>query len=361
MAKSRSAAQATRRGRRRVNRPPPGTHPGHLNLDPNAAPTKVRVLSYGPDAVQEADSVVPAEVAGYFGAGQVTWVDVTGLGSEAALRALGEQFGLHRLALEDVVNVYQRPKVDSFGDHFHVVLRQPRLNGHVDIEQVTIFAGPGWLLSFREQADGSFEQVRQRIRNPERPIRRRGSDYLAYALIDAILDTYFPIMEHLGDQLEALQEEIMARPRRELLRPVHETRHSLSTVRRATWPMREMLNAMIRDPLPGMTEETRTYLRDCYDHAILAMELAESYRDAGAELMDLYLSSVGNRTNEIVKVLTITGAVFIPITFVASVYGMNFTSLPGLTMPHGYLMVALLMAGIAAAMLLFFWRKGWLD
>ncbi len=369
MAQKKLAPRPTRRPRRsRVRRPPPGTYPGHIHVDPQAPRSQIQVLAYGPDSVAAGENVSVADLTRFLDAAPVTWVDVVGLGSEEVLRALGEQYGLHLLALEDVVNVYQRPKVTSYGSYFQVVLRLPRMDGEMVSEQISLFAGPGWLLSFQERAGDAFEPVRQRIRNPGRPIRELGSDYLAYALVDATLDAYFPLLEDLGDELERLQDEILVQPRRELLQQVYETRHTLSHLRRATWPMRELLNAMIRDPLPGMTEETRVYLRDCYDHAILAMELTESYRDMGAELMDFYLSSLGNRTNEIVKVLTITGAIFIPLTFIAGLYGMNFEhgqnmpyNMPELAWRYGYPAVLLVMLTIAGAMLWFFHRKGWLE
>jgi len=338
-----------------------------VQVDAHAPAPIIRLLSYGPDHAEARDGVAVADLGGLLGQQPVTWVDVAGLGDVATLEALGARFGLHRLALEDVVNLYQRPKVEAYTGYFMVVLRQPWLNGEFSSEQITLFVGPNWLLSFQEQPGDAYDQVRQRICAPGRPIRDLGPAYLAYTLIDAVMDAYFPILERLGEEMETLQDDIMLRPRPEALAAVYHARYALAHLRRTVWPVRELLNAMIRDPLPGVTDETRVYLRDCYDHAILAMEMTESYRDMATDLMDFYLSSMSNRTNEIMKVLTITGSIFIPLTFIAGVYGMNFNTarspynMPELNSVLGYPGVLLLMAAVALTMLVWFRRKGWLG
>jgi magnesium transporter len=352
---------------RRPQGPRPGVAPGVLVADPNAPKPVISVMAYGPDGVAESEIAHVNEVAAHVGRWPVTWVDVVGLGDADVLAALGEQFGLHPLALEDVMNVYQRPKVEAYPGYYFTIVRMPRPDTENASEQISMFVGPNYVLTFQESAGGGFEPVRQRIRAPERPIRGKGADYLGYALVDAVVDAYFPILEQFGEQLEDLQDEIMVTPDTGTLTRVYDAKHALSHLRRAIWPMREAINAMIRDPLPGMTEDTRLYLRDCYDHAILAMEVTESYRDMSSELMDFYLSSVSNRTNEIMKVLTIIGAIFIPLTFIAGIYGMNFNpdisklNMPELNWTMGYPMALGLMAAIALGMIWFFRRKGWLG
>jgi magnesium transporter len=356
-----------RRPRRPPHIPAPGTPPGQIHVDPNAPKPLLRLMAYGPDAFEEREGIALAELDDYLGRWPVTWLDVAGLGDGAVLAALGQRFGIHRLAMEDVSNVGQRPKVEAYPGHFLVVIRQPWKEDAFRTEQISLFTGPDWVLSFQEDAADCFGPVRARIRETGRTIRKMGPDYLCYALIDSIVDSYLPILERLGEEMEALQDGIMEHPRPANLSDVYDAKHALSAMRRAAWPMREMLNSMIRDPLPGLTDETRIYLRDCYDHAILVLEFTESYRDMGSELMDFYLSSVGYRTNEIVKVLTITGALFIPLTFVAGIYGMNFNTeispwnMPELNWYFGYPLAMGGMLAIAAVMLLYFKRKGWLG
>jgi magnesium transporter len=353
--------------RHTLHRPPPGSPPGEITAPPGAPPPVIRVMAYGPDGLVEADGVAVADLDQHVGHWPVTWVDVAGLGDVAVLEALGRRFGIHRLSLEDVANLYQRPKVEAHSGYYMVVVRQPWFEAEFSSEQICLFVGPDWVLSFQERPGDAYDPVRQRIRNPGRPIRTLGPAFLAYALVDAVLDAYFPILEGLGEQMEDLQDEIMVDPRPDVLPRIYQAKHALAHMRRAIWPTREMLNAMIRDPLPGMTEDTRVYLRDAYDHAVLALEVTESYRDMGSELMDFYLSSMSNRTNEIMKVLTITGTIFIPLTFIAGVYGMNFNpgaspwNMPELNWYLGYPLALGLMAAVAVALLLYFRRKGWIG
>jgi magnesium transporter len=329
-------------------------------------------MAFGPEGLVEQDgaSLDLAALDALLDGHPVVWLDVAGLGDGALLAELAERFGIHRLAMEDVVNVHQRPKVEAYGEHFLVLLREPWLDaGEADGggDQVSLFVGPGWLLSFQEDRKDCFEPVRERIRQPGRLIQRSGSDYLAYALIDTLVDAHFPILEAEGDALEALQDQILRQPDPELLAEIYEAKHRLSSMRREIWPLRELLNGMIRDPLPGLRDETRIYLRDCYDHAIVVLELCEGLRDMASELMNFYLSAVGNRANEIMKVLTIIGAIFIPLTFVAGIYGMNFDpdrgpwNMPELRWAYGYPATLALMLVIALVMLWFFKRRGWLG
>lgn len=366
MAKHKVAAHKLHRHRKPRVRIP-GSAPGEIHQDPAAPAPTLRLMAYGPEAVVEREGLTVGQLGAYVGQHRVTWVDVAGLGDVAVLAAIGDQFGIHRLSLEDVSNVYQRPKVEAYPGYYLVVVREPWLHEDFHGEQVSLFVGPNWLISFQEDPKDCFGQVRERIRQHGRHIRQVGPDYLSYALIDAVVDAYLPLLEQLGDQMETLQDAIVMKPEPALLTQVYTAKHALSAMRRAIWPMREMLNSMIRDPLPGLTDDTRIYLRDCYDHAILVMELTDSYRDMGSELMDFYLSSVSNRTNEIMKVLTIIGAIFIPLTFIAGIYGMNFDpdssamNMPELRWAYGYPSALALMVLIAGGMLLYFKRKGWLG
>jgi magnesium transporter len=347
---------------------PPGSPPGELHVDPSAPQPHLRLIAYGPGEVVEREGISLDEVGQHLGRHAVIWLDVAGLGDRALLEAIGQRLGIHRLSMEDVTTSYQRPKVEAFADYYVVVVRDPSLDEEgFRGEQVSLFVGQGWLVSFQATPEDCFGPVRARLRQTGRVIRRSGADYLSYALIDAVVDAYLPLLEHLGERMEELQDGIMEHPEPATLTEVYGAKHALSGMRRAVWPMREMLNSMIRDPLPGLTDETKIYLRDCYDHAILVMELTESYRDMGSELMDFYLSSVSNRTNEIMKVLTIIGAIFIPLTFIAGIYGMNFSgdhspwNMPELGWRYGYPAVLALMVAVAVGMVLYFKRKGWLG
>jgi magnesium transporter len=366
MAKRKVAAHNIRR-HRKVYIPAPGSPPGEIHHNPDAPVPTIRLMAYGPETVVEREGLKISQLDDYLGQFPVTWVDVAGLGDAEVLAAIGALFDIHRLSMEDISNVYQRPKVEGYPGYYVVVVREPWLQEDFHGEQISLFVGPNWLISFQEDPKDCFEPVRARIRQHGRHIRQVGPDYLSYALIDAVVDAYLPLLEQLGDHMEELQDAIVMKPDPALLTQVYTAKHALSAMRRAVWPMREMLNSMIRDPLPGLTDDTRIYLRDCYDHAILVMELTESYRDMGSELMDFYLSSVSNRTNEIMKVLTIIGAVFIPLTFVAGIYGMNFDpessalNMPELRWAYGYPTALALMVLIAGGMLLYFKRKGWLG
>ena len=323
-------------------------------------------MAYGPERLEDREVASVAELDRLPEGLPVAWIDVVGLGDVDVLAALGRRFGIHRLLLEDVTRTHQRPKVEDFPGCVAVLLREPGLEVGGRDRQVSLFFGEGWLLSFRESQGEAFEPVRARIRQAGRLIRSSGADYLAYALIDAVVDRYLPPLEALGERMESLQERILLDPQPDMLAELFETRQTLAAMRRSAWPMRELLNRLIRDPLPGIEDETRIHLRDCYDHAVLVLELLEGHRESCGELMDFYLSSVSHRANEIMKVLTITGAIFIPLTFVAGIYGMNFDperspyNMPELRWAYGYPVAIVIMLGIAVGMLIFFRRKGWL-
>jgi magnesium transporter len=296
----------------------------------------------------------------------MVWINVVGLGDEATLRQIAERFGLHRLAVEDVVNVHQRPKVEAYGELLFIVIRKARYTEFLESEQVSLFLGDGFVLTFQERSDHSFEGVRERIRHGRGRIRHAGADYLAYALIDAVVDGYYPVLERYGERIEALEGEVLEQPTPSTVRQVHQMKRELLALRRAIWPKRDAINLLLRDENGRISDETRIHLRDCYDHTIQIIDMLETLRELASGLMDMYLSSVGHRMNEIMKVLTIFAAIFIPLSFIAGLYGMNFdTSLPGnmpeTKWPYGYFVALGLMAAVASGLLLCFRHMGWIG
>ena len=362
-----------KRQRRWAGHHAPGTSPGTLVVPAGAKPTRVRLIAYGPDRIEERELSDAKELAALRGKWPVLWVDVDGLGDVAMLEALGTIFGLHRLALEDVLNPLQRPKSERFPEHLFMVARMPALgtgageSGALETEQLNLFLGKDFLLSCQERPGGDcFDPVRARIRSGKGRLRVSGPDYLAYALLDGVVDAFYPVLEACGDRLDTLEDELFGHSDSGAARRVHQVRRDLLTVRRSVWPLREELATLVRDPDPLVSEETRVYLRDCYDHVVQMIDLLETYRDLGAGLMEIHLSLLSHRMNEIMKVLTIIATIFIPLTFVVGIYGMNFDpdagplSMPELRWPWGYPAVMLFMAALAAGMLLYFKRRGWI-
>jgi magnesium transporter len=339
----------------------PGSAPGTLIVDPNAPKPNVSIVAYGLEKVIERDIDDVQSIKEYLSQWPVTWVRVTGLGDLSVITKLGEIFNIHRLALEDIINVHQRPKVEQYKNHCYIVLRAAHESEGFESEQISIFLGRNFVLSFQEQPGKLFDPVVERIRQGKGRTRTAGPDHLAYALIDAVIDGYFPILERYGEMLEALEDAIVSQPTGRFFEQIHEMRHALLSLRRAAWPLRETMNTLYREPIPLIDAEERIYLRDCYDHVVQIIDLLETYRDVTSGLMEVYLSSISNRTNEIMKVLTIISAVFIPMTLIAGVYGMNFKYLPELEWLWGYPFALGLMGIIAVALLLYFRAKGWLG
>jgi magnesium transporter len=365
MATTDAKEPAPRRSRRR--RAPPGTAPGTLIADPEAAPPVIRLLAYGPQGILDEEVTDLDRLRAVCDKWPVIWVNVDGLGNVETVARLGEIFSLHRLALEDVVNVYQRSKVVQYPDHLFIVARMISLEERIDTEQVSLFLGKDFVLTFQEGRPGDcFDPVRERIRSGSGRMRERSPSYLAYALLDAVVDSYFPVLEEIGERLERLEEDTIFSPARSIVRRIYAIKRDLLHLRRTIWPMREMINALLREPNPLIQGEDRLYLQDCYDHTIQVMDLVESYRELGSGLMEAYLSSVGNRLNEIVKVLTLFTSIFIPLSFIASIYGMNFNTqvspwnMPELNWYLGYPFALALMAAVGVGLLVYFRRKGWL-
>ena len=295
------------------------------------------------------------------------WIDVSGLANIELLRGLGEAFSLHRLALEDVVTVHQRPKAEDYGHYVFIVARSMVQDTDAETEQVSMFLSSSVLLTFQERPGDCFAVVRKRLRDAAGRIRGSGADYLCYALIDSIIDGYFPKLETYGENLEALEDEVVASPDPEHIGELHELKRDFLMIRRAVWPLRETINTLIRDDHGHFTESTRIYLRDCYDHTIQLIDIVETYREIANGLLDVYISSVSAKLNEVMKVLTIIATIFIPLGFVASLYGMNFDqdasrwNMPELGWAYGYPAILLFMMTVGCGMLYWFWRMGWIG
>src|SRR4051812_30550934 len=307
-----SKIQRRRRGIAYRRRTSPGTAPGTLVVDPAAPKPCVHVIAYDAGecvehhfgTVRELDAL-PGLLERY----SVVWVSVAGLGDAEIVQRLGELFQLHRLALEDVLNNHQRPKVEQYGDHLFIVARMLEGGARLETDQLGMFLGQKFVLTFQNTPGDCLDPVRERIRRGRGIIRTAGSDYLAYAILDAVVDYYFPTLEIFGEEIEALEETMISNVDRAMLSRVHELKSRLLLVRRAIWPLREALHVLIRDPVPVIQDTTRIYLRDCSDHTFQIIDLVETYRELASDLMDLYHSSLSNRMNEIMQVLTIIATI----------------------------------------------------
>lgn len=347
----------------RKRHPPVGSRPGTLMIPEGALPPTIRIIDYGPDQVEEKEISELEELSLYAARDSVTWIDVQGLGDESVIRRIGEIFSLHALALEDAVNVPQRPKSESYERFQLFITRMTRYEpgSKVDVEQVSIFLGERFVLTLQERYGDIFDPVRSRIRAGLGPMRRSGPDYLVYALIDTVIDGYYPVLETMGEYLEELEGETLTGAQPVHLRKIYDVKRELLELRRAIWPQREAINSLIRDEGPLVGETVRMYLRDCYDHTVQVIDVTETYRELTGTLMDLYLSAVSQRTNDVMKVLTVMASIFIPLTFLAGIYGMNFEHMPELSRPWAYPTLLALMAGVAGIMVIYFWRKGWIG
>jgi magnesium transporter len=346
----------------------PGASPGTIAVDPQAPKPVVRAVAYGPEAIVEEMIVNPRELPKFLEKYPVTWVDVVGLGDAKTIEELGSIFKLHPLALEDAAHADQRAKVEEYGEQLlFIIARMVKIEERLHSEQISLFVGKNFVISFRERSDDCFEPLKDRLQVAGGRIRRGGTDYLAYALLDAVVDSYFPILEEFGERLDRLDDDLNTRTAGKIIPRIHDARSDLILLRRAIWPHREAVNQLIRDPQHLIGDETRVFLRDCYDNVIQAIELIETYRDLCADLRDECLSFINNRLNEIMKVLTMIATIFMPLSFIASLYGMNFKTeasiwnMPELNWRYGYLFVWGIMIAVVVAMLFFFRRKGWLG
>ncbi|MCC6765681.1 MAG: magnesium/cobalt transporter CorA [Deltaproteobacteria bacterium] len=343
--------------------PPIGARPGTLAIPAGSPPPRLKVTAYDAAGIREVEVANVDDLAAFRDAPGMCWIDVQGLGDEVVLRRIGSIFDIHPLALEDAVNVPQRAKSEVYPNHQLVIARLPILDdgGGVDTPQVCMLIGPRHLLTFQVRFLGFFDAARERLRAGLGPMRSSGPDYLAYALLDTMIDHYYPLAEQISEELEALEDEIVDDPECDALGRLHRLRRQLAVLRRVAWPQREAVSQLVREKTPFVSEAVQLYLRDTFDHVSQIVEMIDSAREMAVGLSELHLSTIGHRTNEVMKVLTLMSSVFIPLTFIAGIYGMNFENMPELRSPVGYFVVLAVMVATALGMLGFFRRRGWLG
>jgi magnesium transporter len=342
-----------------------GLSPGtliHIG-EKKAEKLKITVMDYDEAHFQEKEINTVEECFAFKNAPGVTWINIDGLHQVEILEKLGECYGFHPLVLEDILNTDQRPKMEDYGDYLYIVLRMLSYNdksSQIETEQVSLILGPNFVFSFQESQGDVFDPVRERIRSGKGRIRTMGSDYLAYGLLDLIVDNYFMIMEKLGETIEFLEEKLVTQPVPETLQTIHQLKRELIFLRKAVWPLREVIGGLERGDLALIKETSRVYLRDVYDHTIQVIDTIETFRDMISGMLDIYLSSVSNRLNSVMKVLTIIATIFMPLTFLAGIYGMNFKYFPELAWRWSYPVFWLVVVLISVSMLLYFKKKNWL-
>ncbi len=348
----------------------PGTSPGTLTSPKikRGVPLSIKLIDFSTADFSELILKSPQDSTPFLGKASVTWIHIQGDVEPDIMSQLGKLFGLHHLALEDVINVGQRPKIDTYDEHFFMTMSHPLVDKDSDrikIDQVSLFLGPCFVVSFHPGEHDPFEPVRERLRNKVGRIRYRGADYLLYTLLDVVIDEGFPVLEWLGEEIEKMETELLASPTHSTLHWLHKQKRELLMLRRVLWPQREVLNKLVREETPFINEATKIYFRDCYDHTIQIMDLLEIYRDTVTGLLDVYLSSISYRLNENMRVLTVIATIFIPLTFLVGVYGMNFThadspwAMPELHWYYGYPALWLVMICSVIGMLIFFRIKKW--
>jgi magnesium transporter len=323
---------------------------------------KITVFEYDETHCQERQVANPEDIK-VAADPAVTWVDVSGIHQLDVIERFGKQFNLHPLLLEDIVNTDQRPKLDDFGSYWYVVLKMlyaADRSEDFQVEQVSLVFGPNFLLTFQENGRDVFQPIRERLRTGKGRIRQSGSDYLLYSLVDAIVDQYFVVLEAVGERLESLQDAVVDNPRPATLHQIHALKRELLFLRRAVWPVREVINALERLDSPALRDSTKVFFRDVYDHVIQIIDTIETLREMASGMLDIYLSSTSSRLNAVIKVLTIITTIFMPLTFIVGIYGMNFEYIPELHWRWGYPLVLFVMVAIAIGMLVYFKRKKWL-
>jgi len=341
-----------------------GKAPGTLVYvgDQESEAPVIDIIDYDEENYTEHRVHEVSECSSYIGKPTVTWINISGL-NEEIIGDIGEQFGFHPLLLEDILNTEQRPKMDEYDGYAFFILKMLTYDDgehEVETEQVSIILNDDCVISFQEVEGDIFDPLRERLRSNKGIVRKHGADYLAYSLIDAIVDHYFTILEKLGDEIEDLEDRLLEDPGREDIEKLHLMKRQMITLRKSIWPLREVISKLERGGTGFIEDTTRPYLRDIYDHTIQAIDAVETYRDLLSGMLDIYLSSISNRMNEIMKVLTIIGTIFIPLTFVAGVYGMNFKYMPELDWRMAYPAVWGVMIAITIVMIVYFRRKKWL-
>ena len=361
---------------KRFRHAPPGTAPGTVIVPEDALKLRVKAVMYSESALDEKEVSNVNEIKARLDAnpGSIHWIDIKGLGDKVFYEQLADCFGIHRLQMEDVMNTYQRPKAEEFKTHLFLVSRVIRDTGTgLTNDQLSLFLGVNFVISIQDKYDDFLSPVMDRIRQGKGHLRRQGADYLLYSIMDLVIDTYYPLFEKTADKLDELEDELIEKPTRDSLNKLLHIKRELILIRRVIWSERDKVNDILRSAFPMIKDSTKIFFRDSYDHCIQLIDLVESYKEVTASLMDVYMSSVSNRLNQVMKVLTIISTIFIPLTFIVGLYGMNFAhtdprtgqflpmNMPELYSPYGYVGVMIFMLLIVAIQLLFFVKKGWLT
>lgn len=340
---------------------PPGTlvHIGDRKLEK----VRITIIDYDEENFEQKQADDIEECFQFKTKPTVTWINIDGLHDVELIEKIGRYYELHPLILEDILNTGQRPKFEDLDNYVFIVLKMlsyDEQSQSINSEQVSMILGRNFVLSFQENIGDVFEQIRERIRNSKGRIRKMGCDYLLYSLLDTIVDSYFSILERLGEKIELLEEQLVKEPSNKTLERIHRLKRELISLRKSVWPLRELISGLERSESELIKETTDVYLRDLYDHTIQVIDTVEGYRDMVSGMLDIYLSSISNKMNAVMKVLTIIATIFIPLTFIAGIYGMNFDYMPELRWKFGYTAVLLVMIGIGILMLILFKRKKWL-
>jgi len=341
---------------------PPGSlvHIGRQRMEK----TKITVIDYDETQFVEQDFSAIEACFPFKDRSTVTWINIDGIQQTDILEKIGSCFSLHPLVMEDILNTEQRPKIENYGEYLYLVLKMLYYDDAANIvstEQISLIVGQNYVISFQEGIEGDvFGHVRERLRNEKGRARKLGSDYLAYSLVDAIVDNYFAIIEKLGENIEVIEEKLVTNPTTQTLHEIHNLKREMIYLRKAVWPLREVISSLERGETPLIHDATRLYLRDVYDHTIQVIDTTETYRDMVSGMLDIYLSSISNRLNAVMKVLTIIATIFMPLTFIAGVYGMNFKHMPELEWRYGYFLIWGVMILIGVFMLIYFRKKKWL-
>ncbi len=359
--------QVAPRHLRASRRTQPGALPGTIAVDPAAPRSKIHLIAFDDARIEEVDLDRPQAARAYIERFPCVWIDVRGLGDSDLIAEVGEEFGIHGLALEDVVNTHQRPKSEEYDDQLFLVMRMLNANTPGQSEQLSIFLGSRFVVTFLESENERFDPILRRLREHKGRIRELGPDYLAYTLIDFVIDEYFPRLDAVGERLDELELSVTRDPAVEMLEEIHTSRRELLFLRRTMAATRELVNSLIRDTGSEVTAETKLFLRDCYDHTIQILEIVESQREIATGVLEIYLSSVNNRMNDVMRVLTVIATLFIPLTFLVGLYGMNFDTnaspwnMPELRWKFGYPILIVLMTVLVVVELVVFRRRGWLG
>jgi magnesium transporter len=340
---------------------PPGTIV-HIGNESNKV-ASVNYFKFSADTYEEVCGLTTSDLHIPLSDDSVTWVEVEGIHQTEIIEKIGAQFSLHPLVMEDIANATQRPKVEETENQIFVVLKMVQFDQkhhRITIEQVSLVIGKNYVLMFQENNADVFDKVRERIRQTKGKLRKSSADYLAYTLIDTIVDNYFVVLELMGEELEDIEHELVNEPNRSTLNRIYKAKRSMMNLRRAGWPLREVAGSLERNDSDLINKSTKIYLRDLYDHSVEIIDVIENLRDISSGMIDVYLSSMSHKLNEVMKVLTIIATIFMPLTFISSIYGMNFEFMPELKWQYGYPAILTVMATITIGMLMYFRRRSWI-